>query len=84
MGGEIAFVDEFRQRVPKDPAQQQIIPVDPRPFPAELKDPAAPKPKPSRSDYAVATYAVALLALGGWALHALMRRRGSRNSGTGD
>ena len=80
----VASVSEYHRRVPKDPAQQQIIPVDPRPFPAELKDPAAPKPKPSRSDYAVATYAVALLALGGWALHALTRRRGSRNSGTGD
>ena len=79
----VASVAEYQHRVPKDPAQQQIIPVDPRPFPAELKDPAAPKPKPSRSDYAVATYAVALLALGGWALHALLRRKGSPKSGTG-
>lgn len=75
----VASVSEYHRRLPKDPAQQQIIPVDPRPFPAELQDPAAPKPKPSRSDYAVATYAVALLALGGWALHALLRRKASRD-----
>ena len=77
----VASVAEYQRRVPKDPAQQQIIPVDPRPFPAELKDPSAPKPKPSRSDYAVATYAVALLALGGWALHRLLRHKGSRKRG---
>ena len=75
----VASVSEYHRRLPKDPAQQQIIPVDPRPFPAELQDPAAPKPKPSRSDYAVATYAVALLALGGWALHALLRRKNSHD-----
>lgn len=74
----VASIKEYQRRLPKDPAQQQIIPVAPRPFPAELTDPAAPKPRPSRADYAVASAAVALLALGGWALHALLRRKGSR------
>ncbi len=71
----VASIQEYHRRLPKDPAQQQIIPVDPRPFPAEMIDRTAPKPKPSRSDYAVAAGAVVLLALGGWALHALLRRR---------
>jgi hypothetical protein len=53
---------EYRARLPKDPAQRQIIPVPPRPFPAELRDPRAPREPPLRSDYAVAAWAVALIA----------------------
>ena len=45
---------EYAARVPKDPAQHQIIPVPPRPFPAELRDPRSPGEPPLRSDYAVA------------------------------
>jgi len=70
----VASIAEYHRRLPKNPAERQIIPVDPRPFPAELADPAVPKTKPSRSDYAVASYAVALVALGGLALYALLRR----------
>ena len=70
----VASIAEYRRRLPKNPAEQQIIPVDPRPFPAELTDPAIPRATPSRSDYAVATCAVALVALGGWALYVLLRR----------
>jgi hypothetical protein len=54
---------EYRARVPKDPAQRQIVPVPPRPFPAELRDPRAPKEPPLRSDYAVAAWAVVLISL---------------------
>lgn len=53
---------EYRARVPKDPAQRQIIPVPPRPFPAELRDPRAPKEPPLRSDYAVAAWVILLIA----------------------
>ena len=70
----VASIAEYRRRLPKNPAGQQIIPVDPRPFPAGLTDPAVPPGPPSRSDYAVATCAVALVALGGWALYVLLRR----------
>ena len=70
----VASIAEYHRRLPRNPAERQIIPVDPRPFPAELTDPAVPKTKPSRSDYAVASYAVALVALGGLALYALLRR----------
>lgn len=53
---------EYRARVPTDPAQRQIIPVPPRPFPAGLRDPRSPQEPPLRSDYAVAGWAVVLIA----------------------
>ena len=70
----VASIDEYRSRLPRDPAQQQIVPVGPRPFPHELKDPAAPEVKPLRSDYALAAYGAGLLLLGAWALCAWWRR----------
>lgn len=54
---------EYRARIPKDPAQRQIVPVPPRPFPAELRDPRSPKEPPLRSDYAVAAWAAVLIAV---------------------
>ena len=54
---------EYAARVPRDTAQQQIIPVPPRPFPAELLDPRMPSEPPLRSDYAVAAWALAIVAL---------------------
>ncbi len=71
----VASVDEYRSRLPKDPAQHQIVPVGPRPFPPGLKDPAAPELRPLRSDYAVAAYAAGLLVIGGWLARILLRRR---------
>ncbi|MBS1226731.1 MAG: hypothetical protein H6R17_8 [Proteobacteria bacterium] len=75
----VTSVDEYRSRLPKDPAQRQIIPVGPRPFPAGLKDPASPELKPLRSDYAVAAYGAALLLLGGLALRAGWRRAAAKS-----
>ena len=54
---------EYAARVPADPAQQKIIPVPPRPFPAELRDSRMPGEPPLRSDYAAATWGLALLAV---------------------
>lgn len=70
----VVSVDEYRGRLPKDPALQQIIPVGPCPFPRELKDPAAPAVKPLRSDYAVAAYGAGLLLIGILALRAWWSR----------
>ena len=53
---------EYAARVPTDPAQRQIIPVPPRPFPAELRDPRMPSEPPLRSDYAVLAWALAIVA----------------------
>ena len=75
----VASVDEYRQRLPKDPAKQQIVPVDPRHFPPGLKDPSAPEKKPLRSDYAVAAYAALAVLIGGFLLRFMShRRRGKR------
>ena len=70
----VAGVEEYRKRLPDDPAQQKIVPVGPRPFPPGLKDPATPELKPLRSDYALAAYAAGLMIVGGFAVRALWRR----------
>lgn len=54
---------EYRVRVPKDPAKRQIVPVPPRPFPPELRDPRTPAEPPGRADYAVLGWALAIVAL---------------------
>ena len=71
----VAGVDEYRARFPQDPAQRQIVPVGPRPFPALLKDPLTPARPRLRSDYALAVGGVLLAGLVGWALRAWLRRR---------
>jgi len=71
----VAGVDEYRARLPQDPAQRQIVPVGPRPFPVELKDPLTPERRLLRSDYALAVGSVLLAGLAAWALRAWRRRR---------
>lgn len=71
----VSELDEYRRRVPRNPDEQQIIPVDARHLPPTLRDPALPKAPPLRSDFAVAGYTAAALLLGGWALRGLLRRR---------
>lgn len=44
---------EYRALIPNDPAQQQIVPVPPRPFPETLRDPDLIPPSWRPSDYAV-------------------------------
>ena len=60
----IASVDEYRARVPSDPAKAKIIPVPPRPFPDSLRDPGHVPAPPRRGHRAVAVWgAVAMLAV---------------------
>ncbi len=54
---------EFMARLPKDPAEQKIIPVPPRLFPAELRDAKSPSEPFLHSDYAVIGWVLAILAL---------------------
>jgi hypothetical protein len=54
---------EYTARVPKNPADQKIIPVPPRKFPDELRDPRSPAEPWLRSDYAVAAWGLAIVAL---------------------
>lgn len=54
---------EYNARVPKNPAERKIIPVPPRRFPDELRDPRSPAEAWLRSDYAVAAWGLAIVAL---------------------
>jgi hypothetical protein len=54
---------EFDARMPSDRRLAKIIPVPPRPFPEELRDPELANPSRPPSDYAVAVWG-ALLAAG--------------------
>ncbi len=47
---------EYKDRIPNDPALAQIVPVPPRPFPAELRDPDLLPPTVRPSDYAAAVW----------------------------
>ena len=49
---------EYRTRVPNDPALAQIVPVPPRPFPAELRDPDLLPPRWTPADYATLVWAL--------------------------
>ncbi len=52
----VASIDEYMKRAPEDRAQWKIVPAGPRPFPAELKDPASPPEEWLPSSYTVAGY----------------------------
>ncbi|MEO5701836.1 MAG: hypothetical protein ABIS17_04360 [Casimicrobiaceae bacterium] len=65
---------EYRDRLPKDPAQAQIIPLAPRPFPQDLRDDdlhASPMP---RSETALRTWAALSLIGLPWVAWRLLRR----------
>jgi hypothetical protein len=59
----IESTSEYLARMPKNPADQKIIPVPPRPFPEELRDPQSPAEPLLRSDYAVFAWAAAIIGL---------------------
>jgi hypothetical protein len=54
---------EYRTRIPNDPALAQIVPVPPRPFPDDLRDPDLIRPAWRPPDYAVLGWGL-LLAVG--------------------
>ncbi|HEX8986620.1 MAG TPA: hypothetical protein VF816_01565 [Rhodocyclaceae bacterium] len=76
----VASLDEYMARTPADRAQWKIIPVPPRPFPPELKDPAAPREEARASSFALAGYAgfLGVMGVGGWRLNGRRRARGPR------
>lgn len=49
---------EYKARVPSDPALAQIVPVPPRPFPADLRDPDLLPPPRHPSDLAAIVWSV--------------------------
>jgi hypothetical protein len=72
----IVSVDEYRARVPADPALAKIIPVPPRPFPDSLRDPGMLAAAPARRGrVAVGVWtAAAVLALS-WVSARLLSRK---------
>lgn len=70
----VASIDEYMSRVPEDKSKWKIVPVPPRPFPAELKDPDAPAEQSLPSSMALYAYGgfFGVTALGMW------RRRSGR------
>jgi hypothetical protein len=66
---------EYTARMPDDPADAQIIPVPPRPFPASLRDEDL-RPAPLRPGQVVATAWAVLSTIGVvWLVRSLLRRR---------
>lgn len=54
---------EYLARMPKKPADQKIIPVPPRPFPDDLRDPQTPSEPRLLSDYAVIGWVLVITGL---------------------
>ena len=65
---------EYRTLVPSDPAMAQIVPVPPRPFPDELRDPDLQASPWTPSDYATLVWGLVVAALLAWALWRWRRR----------
>lgn len=64
---------EYYGKVPHDPADAQIVPVPPRVFPDDLRDPDLLRPPPRRSDLPLLVWAGLGAALVGFALRLLLR-----------
>ena len=77
----VASYDEYMARVPADKAQWKIVPVAPRPFPAELRDGAAPAAPSARPPLPVLLGSGALLATLVAALRVILRRVRVRGTG---
>jgi hypothetical protein len=69
---------EYRALIPKDPALAQIVPVPPRPFPDELRDPDLIPPPWRPSDYAVLVWGIVTVIGIPFVLWRLWRWRGAR------
>lgn len=54
---------EYRARLPRDPAQLQIVPVPPRPFPESLRDDDLVKPPLHASDVAMRVWGAIAVAM---------------------
>jgi hypothetical protein len=73
----VASIDEYMKRVPEDRSQWKVIPVSPRPFPAELRDRDVPEEPPPASLYAVYAYGGVffLCVVGVWRRRAGKRKK---------
>lgn len=79
----VASLEEYLQRMPPNPADRQIIPLDPRPFPAMFAESRPAGRKRRRSDYAVAAYAGMAVVCAGLVVRALWRRYRAKSGTAG-
>jgi hypothetical protein len=69
---------EYARRMPSDPALQKIIPVPPRPFPEDLRDPDLIPARASRGEIAVMVWATLSVIGIPWLAWRWWQRRRSR------
>ena len=60
----VASIDEYLKRAPEDRANWKVVPVLPRPFPAELIDPKAPDKPIRSSSIAIGVYLAVFSLIG--------------------
>ncbi|NDP42983.1 MAG: hypothetical protein GZ089_09755, partial [Aromatoleum sp.] len=73
---------EYRMMVPDDPALAKIVPVPPRPFPGELRDPDLIPPPLPPSEIAAMVWGVVLIVGIPWVAWRLWRRWRGRDAAT--
>lgn len=66
---------EYKARVPDDPALAQIVPVPPRPFPADLRDPDLLPARWHPSDFATIVWGIVTVIGLPWLVWRAWRRR---------
>jgi hypothetical protein len=71
---------EYRTLVPSDPAMAQIVPVPPRPFPAELRDADLIATPWTPADYATLVWGVVSIVGVPWLVWSWWRRRRTRDT----
>ena len=71
----VVTLREYRARLPKDPAQIQVVPVPPRPFPDDLRDDDLGEPPAHASDIAVRAWGAVAVAGAAAILYRLVRKR---------
>jgi hypothetical protein len=79
----VASLEEYLQRLPPNPADRQIIPLDPRPFPPAFDDSGPASRQRRRSDYAVAAYAGVAIVCAGLIVRSLWHKYRARNAAVG-
>jgi len=69
---------EYHQRLPSDPAQQQVVPVPPRPLPERLRDPDLTPPPRARGEVAIRLWALLTIVGIPWLIWRWGGSRGGR------
>jgi hypothetical protein len=78
----VATAWEYDARWPRDPAKQQLIPVPPRPFPDQFRDPDLIPVPPLRSERALALWAALSVVGIPWLLRRWWRRAQAAGAST--